>query len=420
MIEKIRRTLIIKYTLIIAAILSLCFAASYAAYRHNAVKLLYDGLHDYLIEEVWKAEEFLDKYNGETEIHKIKSDIKSLHNFSYWIVDNKIVHAEQPENSAIAQQLEHRLLTKDYEAGKVYHEKMKSDHQKWYFIVMKQNLPTDKIQNAEVFVLANYTPIRKNSKAYVKIAFFAVGIMIILSYLLGSFFAARSMTYIERSYEKQKKFVSDAAHELRTPLAILYSYAELLEYTPHRKDIIANVKDEIQQMNNLVDKLLSIARYDNSTVVLQKERICLNELITDVVQAMRGLYREAEFDINGTSENIELDADKVMIRQLLNIFLDNAVKYSNDHKKIDIELYKQASNVKIAIKDNGMGIKEEDLPFIFDRFWRAENSRHQKSLGLGLSIADNIVKLHQGCIKVHSQTGKGTVFEIILPLQQKS
>lgn len=416
MIEKIRKTLIIKYTLIIAAILSFGFAASYAAYRHNGVKLLYDSLYDYLTEEVWEAGEFLNNYNGQTEVHKIKSDIKSLHNFTYWIVDKKIVHAERPENDAIAEQLEHRLLTRVYEEGKIYHENMKNNKQKWYFIVVKRNLSSEIVKDGEVFVLANYTPVRKNAKAYIKIAVFAVGIMIIISYLLGSFFAARSMMYIEQSYEKQKKFVSDAAHELRTPLAILYSYTELLEYNPAKKDVLSHIKTEIQQMNDLVDKLLSIARYDNLNIVLQKEYISLNEIISDTIDAMQHLCPDAEFRFIAPEAGVKLEADGVLIRQLVHILLDNAIKYTKDDKKIDIELYKSSSHIKIVIKDNGIGIKEEDLPYIYDRFWRAEKSRHQKSLGLGLSIAERIVKLHQGSIAVESKIGKGTSFEILLPL----
>lgn len=274
MIEKIRRTLIIKYTFVIAAILSVGFAASYAAYRHNSIKLLYDGLYDYLTEEIWEAGEFLNTYNGKREIHKVKSDIKSLHNFTYWIVDNNIIHAERPENDAIAEQLEHRLLTKDYE--------------------------------------------------------------------IGSFFAARSMTYIERSYEKQKKFVSDAAHELRTPLAILYSYTELLEYDLPKKDIIENIKEEILQMNNLVDKLLSIARYDNSTVILQKELFSLNDIISDSIKSMQHLCPAAKFDFDTSNLDIKLQADKILIKQLITIFLDNAIKYSDTDKKIEIKLEKRS------------------------------------------------------------------------------
>lgn len=415
MIEKIRRTLIIKYTFVIATILSLGFAASYTAYRHNLIKLMQDGLYDYLTEEVWEAEELLYEYDEHTEVHKIKSDINSLHNFAYWVLNKKVVHAEQPEADAIAEQLEHRLLTRKYEDGKIYHENIKYNKHKWYFILIKQQLRSDKIQNGEVFVLANYTPIRKNAKAYIKIAVLAVGIMVVLSYLLGSFFVARSMIYIEKSYQKQKKFVSDAAHELRTPIAILYSYAELLEYNPQKKELITEIKDEVQQMNNLVDKLLAIARYDNSKAVVQKERILLNEIISEAVRAMQQLYPAAVFTFVGADTKAEVNADKVMMKQLINILLDNAVKYTNDNKKIDIELYKTSSKVKFTVKDNGIGIKKEDLPFVFDRFWQAEKSRHQKSLGLGLSIAYTIVKQHNGSISVTGEEGRGATFEIVLP-----
>lgn len=249
MIEKIRRALIVKYTAVIACILFLGFAASYAAYRHNGIKLLQDSLYDYLAEEIWEAQEYF-RHGGESpEMHTINSDIRSLHNFTYWLLDGKIIRAEQPGNNVIARQLEQRLLTKTYQPGKIYHENMKAGKQKWYFIVIKQDIRLSASQQGTVFVLANYTPVRKNAKAYIKIALTAAGIIIVLAYLVGSFFVSRSMKYIEQSYQKQKQFVSDAAHELRTPLTILYSYAELLEYNPKQTDVIAELKDEIQHIN---------------------------------------------------------------------------------------------------------------------------------------------------------------------------
>ena len=133
---------------------------------------------------------------------------------------------------------------------------------------------------------------------------------------------------------------------------------------------------------------------------------------------MSGLCQPGTFELKSQTGNIELTADKVMIRQLLGILLDNAVKYTGDNKKIAITLEKIASSVKITVKDNGIGISEEDLPHIFDRFWRAEKSRHQKGLGLGLSLAETIVSLHGGTIRAGSKLGCGTEFEINLPLRQ--
>lgn len=161
MIEKIRRALIVKYTAVIACILFLGFAASYAAYRHNGIKLLQDSLYDYLAEEIWEAQEYF-RHGGESpETHTINSDIRSLHNFTYWLLDGKIIRAEQPGNDVIARQLEQRLLTKTYQPGKIYHENMKAGKQKWYFIVIKQDIRLSASQQGTVFVLANYTPVRK-------------------------------------------------------------------------------------------------------------------------------------------------------------------------------------------------------------------------------------------------------------------
>lgn len=286
------------------------------------------------------------------------------------------------------------------------------------FYCHKARYPVVRIAAGDCFCPCQLYAGAENAKAYIKIALTAAGIIIVLAYLVGSFFVSRSMKYIEQSYQKQKQFVSDAAHELRTPLTILYSYAELLEYNPKQTDVIAELKDEIQHINEMVDRLLAIARYDNSKVIMHNERFSVNRLTASVIKSMSGLCQPGTFELKSQTGNIELTADKVMIRQLLGILLDNAVKYTGDNKKIAITLEKIASSVKITVKDNGIGISEEDLPYIFDRFWRAEKSRHQKGLGLGLSLAETIVSLHGGTIRAGSKLGCGTEFEINLPLRQ--
>lgn len=422
MIEKIKRALIIKYTIIISCILFLGFATSYTAYRHVGIKLLRDSLRDYLTEELWEAKKEVLRGIQGPEIHKVMSDIQSLHNFTYWLVDNKIVRAEHPCNDEATQKLERRLLSKHYKSGKIYHENIKvfsPQKQKWYFLLMKKELKIDSPHKVEVFVLANYTPVRKNARAYVKIALLAAVAVIILSYFIGSFFASRSMKYIEQSYRKQKQFVSDAAHEFRTPPTILYSYAELLEYNPQKKQTIIDIKNEVQQMSDMIDRLLAIARYDNSKAIVHKEWFSLNELAADAVNSLSNLCPADTFTISADAPNIKIFADKVMIRQLFGILLDNAIKYTGDDKKITVSLLSAAGSVKIKIKDNGIGIKKENLPYIFDRFWRAETSRHQKGLGLGLSLAETIVHLHKGTINVESEPGRGTEFCITLPTKKR-
>lgn len=420
MIEKIRKELAFKYTVIIACILFFGFAASYTAYRHHGLGLMQDSLFDYLTEELWEAGEATRKGVREPTIHKINSDIMSLHNFTFWFVDKKVIHAERPKNDFIAERLEQRLARKNYQPGKIYHENVKHNKQKWYFTVIKEDFETVSGQKGEVFVLSNYTPVRRSTKAYVKISLAAAIFTILFAYVIGNIFAKRSMKYVEQSYQKQRQFVSDAAHELRTPLTILYSYMELLEYSSDKQKIIRDIKDELLQMNNLVDRLLAIARYDNGTAVIKhKDRFLINELAASAVASMAAVCPAAEFVLRGGKKDIEIEAGRVMMQQLFLILLDNAVKYTRADKKIGVELEQRDALLRIRVKDNGIGIRQEELAHVFDRFWQAEKSRSQKGLGLGLSLADLIVKMHGGTINVQSEFGHGTVFEVVLPLKQK-
>lgn len=419
MIDKIRQTLTIKYTLIIAFILIAGFLSSYAAYRRNSIHLLRNSLFDYMETEIWEAGEFIRTGDGELGTREINVDITSLHNFTYWLVDKKVVRAETLDEEEVAKRLEERLTEKEYKPGKVYPVNIKYNKKKWYFWVLKQNLTLPSSRQAEVFVIANYTPIRRNTKAYLQVVSVAVMLILVLAYLTGNFFTTRSMKYIEQSYQKQRQFVSDAAHELRTPLTILYSYAELLEYNPRRKEVINDLKDEILQMSEMVDRLLAMARYDNSKVAVHKEEISVNQTAAAVIKSMSGLCPSGTIELRAADGDVKIRADKVMIHQLLSILLDNAVKYTGKEKKIEVAIIKLPSAVKIAVKDNGIGIRQEDISHVFDRFWRAEKSRHQKGLGLGLPLAETIVALHNGKISVVSEPGKGTVFEVVLPLTQK-
>ena len=172
-------------------------------------------------------------------------------------------------------------------------------------------------------------------------------------------------------------------------------------------------------MADLVEKLLSLARYDNSKIAISAKSFYVDETLKATIRSMEKLYSDVVFKFVNSDKKLEIEADEVMIKQLLGILLENAVKYTISDKKITRKAKKTSEIIKLSITDNGIGIKESDLPHIFDRFWRAETSRHQKGLGLGLSLAKTIVNLHNGKIEVQSKVGKGSTFEITLPLRQK-
>lgn len=418
MIERIHKVLIIKYTTVIAAILLICFGGSYMAYRQSGISFMQDSLRDYLSEEIWEVEKFVQAGSLKSEFHKVSSDIGSLHNFAYWFIDGKLVRAEEPVDDEVAAELRNRLGMQNYASGEIYHENVKKNKRKWYFYVLKQDFQLHNQKKGEVFVLANYTPLRKNTNVYVRLALAAMLALIAMAYVIGRLLASKSMRYIEAMYQKQKQFVSDAAHELRTPLSIMLSYTELLEYKPRETGLIAEIKEQILQINVLIDNLLMIARYDNQKMPIRKEKFSLNELVAETARAAAVLCPPQSLKTDIPSTPVWVHADRGMLRQLLYILLDNAVKYTPENKEIKIRLSAAKNEAKIMVADNGIGIKADDIPFIFERFWRADRSRSQKGLGLGLSLADMIVKLHQGKINVRSVLGQGSVFEAVVPLEE--
>ena len=416
MIDKIRKRLIFIYTVLLALILLMCFGGSYTVHRLSMVNFVYDGLKDYLSEELWEAREYLSLPDQPVTINKVNAQINSLHNFAYWFVDGKLVHAEEPENAGIAAILLNRLKNKVYSEKEIYHENIKYNKQKWYFTLLKQHFFTSDGRKGEVVVLANYTPVRKNTKTYVKIAVAALVILSFLAFLISNWLASRSMKHIEIMYQKQKQFVSDAAHELRTPLSILLSYTELLEYKPDDLKLVGDIKEQILQIDKLLDNLLTIARYDNRNMPVNMSSFDLYRLAADVTEAFSRLH--TGINLQKPEHAVPITADTEMIRQLMYILLDNAVKYSGSNKKIIIGITQNKDEIGFYVADNGIGMAKQDLPHIFERFWRADKSRNSRGLGLGLSLAKLIVELHGGQIKVKSEPGRGSTFYVVLPVRR--
>lgn len=232
---------------------------------------------------------------------------------------------------------------------------------------------------------------------------------------------------LEGSIEKQKQFISDASHELRTPISVIQGYANLIDRwgksdTEILDESIDSIKTETEHMSNLINKLLFLARAEKNAVNIKGEKICLNSVFEDIVKEVN-LTRE-EIDIS-VSENEELFvmADLDMLKQTIWVFLDNAIKYSNkENIIIKIKLYKEDNYAVFEIADNGIGIKEEDLPYIFDRFYRGDKSRSKETpgTGLGLSIAYRIIDGHNGKVDVKSTFGEGTTFIVALPILKES
>jgi len=225
---------------------------------------------------------------------------------------------------------------------------------------------------------------------------------------------------INESYAAQARFVSDASHELRTPIAVIQGYANLLDRwgTEDEKTLtesITAIKDEAENMKDLVEQLLFLARGDSNRINMVIERVELSGLVEEVVTESRMLDDRHEFKI--ICSDVAVLADKGLLKQALRILVDNAIKYTDNNGEITISATSEDNYARLSVSDSGIGIKSEILPNVFDRFVRADESRTRATggAGLGLSIAQWIAARHNGHMEVLSREGIGTRITIILP-----
>jgi len=235
----------------------------------------------------------------------------------------------------------------------------------------------------------------------------------------------RMLDRIERSYNSQKQFVSDASHELRTPIAVIRGYTDMLKRwgkdDPEVLDEgIMAISQETDGMKDLVESLLFLARHDKKTLMMEVSEFSAPELVQEVLKEETMVHEEHHFHLE-TADDVQMKADRGMIKQVLRILCDNAVKYSEAGTNIYLSCKKETDGTcSLNIRDEGQGIPAEDLPKIFDRFYRSDKARKSETggHGLGLSIARIIVIAHNGKIRVRSKPGTGTVFSVVLPTEQ--
>ncbi|CAH0321810.1 Signal transduction histidine-protein kinase ArlS [Priestia megaterium] len=245
---------------------------------------------------------------------------------------------------------------------------------------------------------------------------------------LGSLFN-ELMDSLEDSFLQQKQFVEDASHELRTPLAIIQGHLTLLNRWGKNdaavldKSLKSSLK-EVERLTNLVQELLELSRAENSLInPVDVEPINVWTTVQHVVKNFEVVYSDYEFKIKHFHENLYVNISSRHLEQILIILLDNAVKYSKKEEKevvIDCSLINEKISLKVM--DKGIGIPEEDIPYILNRFYRVDKARSRKQggLGLGLAIAKRWVEKYHGTINIESKEGQGTNVTVVLPLFNNS
>jgi len=226
---------------------------------------------------------------------------------------------------------------------------------------------------------------------------------------------------IEKGYEKQNRFALDASHELATPLAVIKGYVDIIgRWGKDDPDVfseaIESIKKEIKNMTNLLDTLLFIAKNDNDISRIEKSKFWLNELIVEVFKESKFIHQHFTIILKN-NQSMLVYADRKLIKQMLRAVIDNSVKYSKEGTTIQINSQQAPEGFEIKISDQGIGIADEDIVHIFDRFYRVDKARTRDigGSGLGLSIVKWITDMHNGRVEAESEFGKGTTIKIIIP-----
>lgn len=224
------------------------------------------------------------------------------------------------------------------------------------------------------------------------------------------------------SFVQVKQFSMDASHELRTPLTIMRGEIEMVlrgrrppeEY----RQVLTSSLEEIMRMASIIENLLTLSKAERGTTEIHRESLQLDQIVLELFEdsAILASKKNITVDLRHVDE-ITINGDKIRLRQLLLNLLDNAIKFTPENGRVTLELIRRNGEAQIIVTDSGIGIPEEDLPRIFDRFYRVEKgrSREMGGSGLGLAIAQWVVQAHNGSIEVQSQPHKGTTFTVHLP-----
>lgn len=417
MINLLKRKLLIRYALILFSVSMLIFLGGYAAYRIISKNVIFSSLYDYLQEEIFEFKQDSDALAIKPERIAVAARNNALHFFSYGFVNGKMRRLEQPEGKA-GDLLTEKMAEWRENDGEIKSVKIRNNDERWRFLALSEGWKNEPDGDEyRVVVLLNVTPYFYVTHRYKSYGLLAVGILCLISILAASILANNAVKPLDEAYRKQKEFVSDASHELKTPLSVLLTYIEILQQQPQNAKALQVMKDETKNMSGLIENLLALTRLENTEKPTTQE-LNAADIIIPLAERLNTVHKDRKQPIKIIcSKDIKVKMSQQHFERLLTILLDNALKYTPADKEILIKAATGEHNVKIEIADKGIGIKSDDLPHIFERFYRADKGRNRQNggFGLGLSLALDIVQKYKGRIKVQSEFGKGTTFFINLP-----
>lgn len=356
-------------------------------------------------QEQLKSDALIDKEKGEhTIVQKGKTKIISHDETNrndlpqlYFIVQNDHI-IKQPEYGRSTV----NALFKIIETEKEYHHDYISYDNKHYYISSETINDKDNITIYTILdSTESYHALSNLKTMLIGLTSLFVLLILLLSYIMSK----RAIKPYEESNKLQKQFIQDASHELKTPLAVLKTGTGVLKTYEYKnmtdigKEVIKDLDDEINQMNQLVQDLLTLSRIEDKPLVTLD--------IAEVVQVIQDRFNPMlQIPIKAQNIHANVKGDQSTLVQALSILVENAIKYNNvDHLKINIKVKNTKSNVEVLFSDNGVGMKEEDIEHMFERFYRSANTRHIQGSGIGLAIFKEIMDHHHATIDVMGKDG---------------
>lgn len=404
-LKKTRKKLITLNTLVVGVIF-IVFTLFIYSYFYN---LTYKGVDKELYMQYEKTVHNIHKGNLEFK-RNVPPDIMLRGTMVYISKDNKILKA-YPEN--IQNYIRPFNLSKNLKEGTTHY---KYDEHSFRQVKMDYNSYT-----IEVIKIVDTEEMLLSQLKFVLIT--SIILALIAVYFISGFLTNKSLEPIEESWKNQELFVQDASHELRTPLTIIFSKIESIIKRPKNKveDEMNNlviVMKEVRRLSKLVSDLLKLTKED-AIITINKSKFDIVEMINDILKQYEDIFelQNKKLKVNDTLKDNNIYSDKEKLKQIFIIIIDNAMKYTKENDYIQVCLSEEGSNVKIEVKDSGIGIKEEEISLIFNRFYRASSHRetNKEGSGIGLSIAKLLVSNLKGEICVNSKYKKGSTFSIYIP-----
>lgn len=362
-----------------------------------------------------------------------KSHYKGKHNkvyCSYFITKNGVFEIGEEIAPGYTNEIRKTLIDLNPDQNKVSIRRVSPHHKEELYLI----IATEKVyDSSHHFIGTAYIGKDLSFVIYLIKQFFIISFLLTVIFCFMAFYFGKKMTNqamdpIIASYTEQQEFVENASHELRTPLSVFQAGIEVLSLEKNKlsdfgQETLSDLKKELDDTRNLVQHLLFLARFENQKP--SKERV--DEIQLDVFseQIQKAwqykLSEKNQFIKLKTTEKIKINTNQESLKQLLNIFIDNAIKYSKSGSIITLNYYlqteKKTTYLYYQVIDNGIGIAPEFREKIFNRFYRIEEhrSREEGNTGLGLSIAKSIIEILNGEIYVESEFGKGSIFTIKIP-----